>query len=119
MAVDKKKKAVVKSKSASGKYTMKTASGGKADVGKKMVTSAKTKTGVFTPISSKTKSLTNKAGKYVGFKSQSGKVHKTTTGTVGDKIRLKKLEARDKALHNKQQQKRAAMAKRASSAKKK
>lgn len=119
MAIVKKKKATVKSKPVSGKYTMKTASGGKADVGKKMVTSAKTKTGAFKPIASKTKSLTNKAGKYVGFKSQSGKVHKTTTGTVGDKIRLKKLEARDIALHNKQQKKRSAMGTRASNAKKK
>jgi len=112
-----KKKATVTNNIGKKKLTMKTKAGGKATVGKKFVSAAKTKTGVFKPIKYKGSSLKNKAGKYVGYKSQSGKVHKTTTGTVNEQQALKKAEKRDKAVHTAQQKKRAATAKRASKAK--
>ena len=112
-----KKKASVKNTLGKRKLTMDTKAGGKAKVGTKFVDAAKSKTGVFKPIKYKGSSLKNKAGKYVGYKSQAGKVYKSTTGTVAEQNRLKKAEKRDKALHTQQQTKRAATAKRASKAK--
>jgi len=112
-----KKKATVTNNLNKKKLTMDTKSGGKATVGKSFVNAAKTKTKVFKPIKYKGSSLKNKAGKYVGYKSQAGKVYKSTTGTVNEQQALKKAEKRDKALHEQQQKKRAATAKRASKAK--
>lgn len=99
-------------------HTIKTRSGGKADVTKKAVDDAKAKKGAFQERPAyKGKEHKNKEGKLSGITTHAGN-YMATTGPVARRKAKKDLE-RDKALHKQDSTQHSATIKRFQSAKKK